>query len=399
MHQVYGQAAGRSDLLVQPIKRRTFFILLAANLIVCLLLAGCWDRREIEERTSVVAVGIDRDSENPRLLEVSVQIPIPIRIAGSGGNGGGGAGVDTVKIESASGRTVLECMQNLQRKLNQQLFYGHTRVIAISEQIARGGVETIFDPFRRDPEIRRLLWPLVTKGRAGDLLRISPRLEQIPTVYIMTMIENGAKIGQIPDMNLGSFFIDLSNLSAEPYLNYLEVMKNDLKWSGIAVFKRDKMIGTLNDREAWAMMRFTENRNGGMSTFPFQGDPTKLITVNTEFIRRSERVGYENGRVVDRIRVQMESNVLEKTFAGSLFTERQIKQIEADAEKELNGWAERVVKKLQREYRSDIIGVGNRIRAFHPDLWRRLDWERDFPRADIKVTFDIKLRNTGMEMK
>ncbi|MFO7291060.1 MAG: Ger(x)C family spore germination protein, partial [Bacillota bacterium] len=68
-------------------KRRLFNLF--AWVLVMGLLTGCWDRREIEQRSFVFAMAID---EHPKGVEVSVQIPIPIMIVGSGGGVGGGQG-------------------------------------------------------------------------------------------------------------------------------------------------------------------------------------------------------------------------------------------------------------------------------------------------------------------
>ena len=48
------------------------------NILFCLLsvslLGGCWDAREIEERSSVIAIAFDK---HPKGYEISVQVPIP----------------------------------------------------------------------------------------------------------------------------------------------------------------------------------------------------------------------------------------------------------------------------------------------------------------------------------
>ncbi|MBB3114512.1 Ger(x)C family germination protein [Paenibacillus phyllosphaerae] len=381
-----------------PLARRIcpIFLLLSA---MSVLLCGCWDRREIEERTSVVAVGIDTVQGHKELIEVSVQIPIPIRIAGSGGAGTGGGNGKTVQVESARGRTVLDAMKNLQKKLNQQLFYGHTRVIAISEDAARLGVNSLFDPFRRDPEIRRLLWLLVIKGKAFDALNINPNLEQIPTVYIMTMIENGSKAGTITDVNLGQFFIKLTTDGRQPFLNYFQVKAGSLRWNGIALFRDDQMVGTLNDEQSWSLLRLAEKKNGSNITYNYDNDPAKKVTLSMDYLRRREKISYKNDQVQVHIRVDMESNLLEKTFDSNLFKASEIKKLEQGAEVYLEKNAMSLIQALQKTYRTDALGIGARVRAFHPEIWKKVNWNEAFTEANITVDFRVNLRNTGMEMQ
>ena len=153
-------------------------------IILCLcMLAGCWDRQELEERVSVVAIAIDKTEETADGTQdkytVTVQIPIPIKIVGGGGGEGGGeGGMDTVQVMSATGFSFHHALINLQKRLSQELFLGHVRVILISEEVAREGVQDIIDSLRRNQQIRRLLWLAITKNKAADGLTIKTSLKQ-----------------------------------------------------------------------------------------------------------------------------------------------------------------------------------------------------------------------------
>ena len=369
---------------------------LALLLAAALALAGCWDQREIEERTSVVAIGIDRDEDDPKLISVSVQIPIPIKIAGSSGGGGSG---DPVRVMSASGRTLIEAFNILQRRVNQQLFYGHTRIIAIGEEMAKSGLSDAMDAFRRDPQIRRLLWPIVVKGKAVELLRSKPELEQIPTVFMMSLIQNGAQTGRIPDVNLGKFYINLSSPSEHPFLNYMEAGATGVKWSGIAVFKGDRMIGVLDDQATWSFMRIVERQNGGPIVFPFQGDDERLLSFTTDTTKAEESYRLENGRVRAKFVVSVEGDLIAKSFDTDFSDPRQISELERAASEYLEEEARKLLATLQREYDADIFGVGSKLRAYHPGIWKQVRDTDYFANADIVVEYDVKLRRTGMEME
>lgn len=362
-------------------------------------LTGCWDQREIEERISVVAIGIDKAKDDPKMIKITVQIPIPIKIAGGGGQGGGGGKGEAVKVMSSTGLTVVDAFNNMQKRLNQQLFYGHTRIIALGEDIAKEGVTDVADAFRRDPQLRRLLWPVVVKGEAAELLRANPELEQIPTVFLMSLIETGAESGRIPDMNLGKFYINLSSSSRNPYLNYFEVHGNDIKWSGIAVFRGDRMIGTLDEKETWKMIYIREKKDGGHLVFPYRNRPEDLISFSTKFIDLEDHFVYKDGRLQTRINILLEGDLLGKSFNTNFSNAKEIEQLEQDAENHLEKETKAMLWKLQKEYKVDILGIGTKVKAFHPKIWRKLDWKTDFPNADIRVTYDVKLRRTGMEME
>ncbi|WP_010274112.1 Ger(x)C family spore germination protein [Paenibacillus senegalensis] len=288
------------------------------KIIICLLiilpllcLTGCWDRKEIEERTAALAIAVDKDPDNPKQYKVSIQIAIPFKVAGSTGGAEGKDGKQTVQVVSATGRTLNECFQKMQRRLNEELFFGHTRIIAIGEAVAKEGIQPILDPFRRQPDIRRLLWPVVVKGEGVDLLTAAPPLTQIPTVFTMRLLQSGISMERIPNMILGDFLIDVVSPNRQPFLNYFHIDKNEVQWAGIALFKEDRMIGQLGPKPTWDLMRVRENRNGEELLVEFEDGGFVFLTL--EMIRERNKVSYDNGKLVIRTSMEMEGQVNEKT--------------------------------------------------------------------------------------
>ncbi|MEW9032953.1 MAG: Ger(x)C family spore germination protein, partial [Planifilum fimeticola] len=260
--------------------RRLFNLLVWV--LVMGLLSGCWDRREIEQRSSVFAMAIDN---HPKGVEVSVQIPIPIMIIGSGGGGGGQGGQGAVHNFSAAGETVSEALENLQNQTNQDLFLGHTRLLLLSEDLAREKGLKILDALRRHPEIRRQIWPLIIDGPAKEALAVNLRLAEIPTEYILDFVENGSSHGRMGDTTLGRWFVNQSDPTRSAYINYLHVepgmgggqggsvgqgnsggqggnAEGKVFWKGLAVMKGDHMVGSLSREESSPILEIVEEKPG-----------------------------------------------------------------------------------------------------------------------------------------
>ncbi|SEM53349.1 germination protein, Ger(x)C family [Paenibacillus sp. cl141a] len=160
-------------------------------LLLCSLLTGCWDRMEIEERAVVLGISIDTAGKNveiredeishlrgkypapkQEMIQLSVQIALPGRIPlgpGEGGASGEGA-QETVWVLDVVGHTVDDAMMNLQQQISGKLFFGHLRVIVVSEEFARKGMENLNDYLHRNAEVRRMAWLMVSKGKARELM-------------------------------------------------------------------------------------------------------------------------------------------------------------------------------------------------------------------------------------
>ncbi|GEB33523.1 MULTISPECIES: Ger(x)C family spore germination protein [Brevibacillus] len=377
--------------------------------IVCLcasLLTGCWDRRELEERTSVLAIAIDMAEGQKDLYRLTVQIPIPIKIAGSSGQGGGG-NADAVKIMSVTGRTILDANNNLQLRLNQKLFLGHTRVLAVSEEVAKKGISDIMDSFRREPQIRRLMWPIVVKGEAATLLKIKPQLAQIPVVFLMDLIENGVKMGAIPDQTLGDYFNQTSNKSMQPFLNYVQASATEVRWRGVAVFREHKMVGTLNDVQSWSLLQLRNEDRGGDVVIPLPNTDNGYVTFRPHFVKtrlelteKSKGGNKNNEAFAAMFYCELQGDIVEVTANTKVSPEKFIQDMQRLIKKEMEERAKKLFYQLQKEDNSDILKLGLALRAHHyRDYWEKHDWHKDFKNFPIGVDYTIKVRRLGMEMQ
>ncbi|MGG3886370.1 Ger(x)C family spore germination protein [Brevibacillus panacihumi] len=373
-------------------------------LLLCLsFLAGCWDRRELEERASVLAIAIDAGGEDEERYRVTVQIPIPIKIAGSSGQGGGGNS-NAVKVMSVTGRTITDATNNLQLRLNQRLFLGHTRVVAISEEIAREGIADILDGFRREALIRRLLWPIIVRGKASSLLEIKPELAQIPVVFIMDLVENGRKMGTIPDKTLGDYLNEISNKSMQPFLNYVEATKREVKWIGTAIFHDHKMVGSLTPIETWSLLQLRDQKRGGDVIMPLAGEEDAYVTLRPRFVdtNLTIRPNTSKGGGLEAVfACEVQGDIMEYVPGHMRFAspEEFIRVMQKELKQELEKRAKHMVTKLKK-HNSDILKLGLHLRSYHfRDYWSHHDWNKAFKDFPIRVEYTIKLRRLGMEMQ
>lgn len=158
------------------------------------------------------------------------------------------------------------------------------------------------------------------------------------------------------------------------------------------------MVGRLTPEETWQLLRIDDEKDGGDLIFPFEGEDDRLITLSTELIKSRKAFTYLRDRVKVHYDVHMEGNLLEKTFGQNLFDARDIHLIETGANQFLEENAKQMIKKLQ-QYNTDAMGIGTELRAFHPKIWKKIEWASAFAEAEITVSFHFELRNTGNEIE
>ena len=75
--------------------------------------------------------------------------------------------------------------------------------------------------------------------------------------------------------------------------------------------------------------------------------------------------------------------------------EKTRKELEKFLSKELTKDFNEVIKKLQ-EAKSDPVGFGRSVRAFHPNLWNKGKWQDTFSELDINVKVEAEITRTGI---
>lgn len=371
-------------------------------LFLCML-AGCWDRQELEERVSVVAIAIDKTEETADGTQdkytVTVQIPIPIKIVGGGGGEGGGeGGMDTVQVMSATGFSFHHALINLQKRLNQELFLGHVRVILISEEVAREGVQDIIDSLRRDQQIRRLLWLAITKNKAADGLMIKTSIEQIPADYLRAMFENSSRHGTMPGYSIGDFYIALSSPILDPVTFYTETGETDIALNGLALFKKDKMVGSINEEATWRLMHLLNLGPGGQILIGDKNNNGRHLIIEPHSVKTKTKLLTKETPIKAHYKVRLEVDIVENSTQYNLHYPKNIDIVSKLIARQLEQEAKQMIHQLQ-QYGVDALQLGLKLKAHHYDLWKKMNWDREFPQVKIDVTYDVKIRRTGMSGK
>ena len=71
------------------------------------------------------------------------------------------------------------------------------------------------------------------------------------------------------------------------------------------------------------------------------------------------------------------------------------KEIGKFLSKELTKDFNKVIKKMQ-DAKSDAVGFGRQVRAFHPHLWNQGKWQDTFSEMDINVKVEAEIKRTGI---
>ena len=94
----------------------------------------------------------------------------------------------------------------------------------------------------------------------------------------------------------------------------------------------------------------------------------------------------------------VEGNIIENPGQVDLDDEAIIKALEQRLSAQLAGECQRLIRKIQRELKTDILNLSEYVRARHPHYYKNVDWSEEFPTVAIKVQA-THIRRLGLRRK
>lgn len=380
---------------------------LSLLILVAATLAGCWDRRELNDLAIAVGIGLD-SSENG--VQVTTQIVNPSEVASKRA---GTTYSTPVTNFSATEATTFEALRKLTTLAPRKIFPSHLRVLIIGESLARKGLTKVLDGISRDRDFRSDFYLIIAKGTsAKNVLDILTPIEKIPANKMFVTLDFSQKFwAPTVKMELDQIMSDLSDPAKDTVLTGIQIVGNErkgetirnlnkaepdalLKYSGVALFKGDKLTDWLNEEESkgYNFIMGNVKNTAGHAICPGGG------IVAVEGTRTKTTI---KGRVVEgepeiTVHLSMEENIGEVQCDIDLTKSENIERIEELGEEKLIKIMEAAVRKAQ-DNKADIFGFGEAIEDANPKYWVKIrkDWDKYF--ADLKVTFnvDVQIRRLG----
>lgn len=393
--------------------------------LLALLAPGCWDYREVNQLAFLGAVGVDSAGPN---VEVTELISIPTSAAGgaTGGGGGGGAAASVMEV-SGIGSGVANAFIKLNDILGKAASAAHARAVIFSEERARQGLEPVIDVFTRWYEFRPTIAVFVARPSAKEVMKLQSPLVRDPADFLVGLADSSPTLGFSGAIRLLDFIEGFQSYRRDAVAPLIEPVSGPelkvgapstggpggggggpgggggkpplsaLRLAGLAVFNRDRMVGTLSPSETlyWTMLagRFRT----GFVTVKDPIAPEHRIIVQLGSLRR--RIG-AGSRVKPSLTVDLAlGGVLVEVDSGRDYTSTVARlRLQRYVTKELEKGLRRLIHRAQTEFRTDPFGFGDAYvgKFLFWDDWRRYNWLHEkFPQARVEVRMKYTQRRPG----
>lgn len=363
----------------------------AIGILSLLLLTGCWDRLPLRNLQLVDIAGLDLDEESG-----DVELAFIVTKLKSAGQGQGSPKSEVTVLK---GPSLVEAVGQAEYLDRAPFLTVSTRTYFLSERFAS------HDPV---PKLAFLLkapyssinTPVVVfDGSISKIFKTNSGNNQEFTKNLNEFIISLDRSGMVPTVSMMRFILSQHEPLEDIALPVLKSYNSGMELSGALLFRQGKNTGGNLSKEQVQMVmlllgnekgrqRFTGHMSaeaeGGQIEYGFSVKKgNSKITVHPK----------SGGLPKVNIGVRMKINIFELGKSGNILNADYVNQMEKELSKHLEEKAGATIDTLQKE-NCDILGIGKEIKAYHPNIWKSLDWRKDFPEMTIEPNFDIQILNS-----
>ena len=312
--------------------------------------------------------------------------------------------------------------------INKTINLSHCKILLVSEAIAKQGVEPLVNSLINKVETRPDCSIIVSKIPNDEFgTDKKPKIEELISKYydVASNLETGR--GYSETIKLNEFYLTLndsffqpyaslgttyntskntnnenipSNLDAQSKTLVTNLEKESVEVMGLAVFKKDKLVGSLNANQTLSHQLITNELDFSTINIisPFNQNETLDIYIST-FKKPNIKVDISKGSPFVQINLYVAARLISfNSYDINLLTEDKLNLIQDTVKKHLEYQLYDYLNTTSKNFKSDISGLGRyAVKNFTTiDDWNNYNWLENYQNSTFKVTVDTSIKTGNL---
>lgn len=386
-------------------------LLLLCNLLILATQTSCWSSKEIEDLALYSGLALDTAELSPTEQKMEEQgatymkrnqITATVQMVPANSLGG----VETSNASSGepymnvtgTGDSVLEIFRQYSIMRERPIIGHHLKVIVIStELLKQHKMNQLLDFVLRDNDIRPSSMVFLSQGRAEDTL-VSEQKNEIPSFHIRDMLRNQKRTSKVLDPVILSKMDAFMSSKRSYALQNLVTANGETEFSGAGVIKGDTghWVGALTQEDTECLVWLTNSAQAGaIKTYDWNNEP---ITYELKAMKSKVTVKTDDGNLAFDVKIDTEGRLIESWNAEEYpAATNHPEKTETLFQKRLEQMMQKLMHKLQKEYKADAAGFSEKLRIQEPAVWGKYKdhWDEVFSRTPVKITVKLKITDFG----
>lgn len=380
---------------------------------ISLLLTGCFDRVNLEERGLVLGIGIDKydkkdkddkddilSSKDNNRFVVSIALPEVYKKeeeekpkVPKENQDKKDSSEKNKAIKKGIGETITTTMNLIDTATSKKLYYGHTKVVILGKDILSDSKlfkETI-NALERHKEISRKLIILGSNELAEKVLETIPKDREMIGLYINDFYKN----------NKGDYSfthkIDLEDLvqnlleTGDSLLPNVSVENGNIRLDGLFIMKDFEVVERLTDSETEGLLMLIDNKSFGEISTLFERNYISLSILKKKI---DEKIYNEDGKIIFDFNIDIDTNISEYLFDENIIIDSEkYKKVQDIFNKYFEDKINKSLEKIQKT-KADVLKLKKCVEQKAYNLYKMYNLEDkniyDFIKFKVNINTIIK---------
>jgi len=384
-------------------------VLTVVLLNLTLLVSGCWDRKEIQNRGYVLGVGIDHTAASESkdgngLVQASqaagrnkYKVTFEFPKFQKSQEDKKAASSQQHILWSGEGESMAAISKFINTESYFSMFYEDIQILVLSESVAKEGIGDLLDFFMRNSEMRQRLKLFVTTDRAEEILEKKTSIEEPNSIYIAKLINNtfeSLTFGGKADLRQVAKAI---REQRSFFMPMIVADKEKVKLTKVAIFNNKyKMVGELEELDVLgAKVLRNKLKGGGVIVVhdPVNFEKLAIFQIYQPTIKIN---AYLQDGVSFAVDVKLVGYMAEHTEPNQdAMDPDYIKAVEEAVAKEVTRSIKSAYSK-QQELKAEFCDLGGVVYRQYPHYWKEVKehWDDEvFPDVPLDVKVKVTIRS------
>ncbi len=364
-------------------------------LCLTMLTTGCWNYTEVNDHANVASIAIDK-GRNGKKYHFTVELISSTADTQEANH--------PIAFVEGDGNSLIDAFRKMVSVSSKKLYFGHCKIIILSEEVATEGFLPILDMVMRDAEVRMSIDFVVSREKtAGEILMVKPVLEQIVGYELDTMLDvNEDVLFESRKREAFQIHNTLKSKGVQlmlPAVDIVEIHQGDttFRLNGVAVFKEDQLLGFMDPEDTKSCLFAMDAVKQGALSIPV--DAIHHNYISAEIVKSKTKVTpvQKNGQLSLEIEIEPKINIEQLTPYDDMNLEGTCEIINPYIEKRVK----KAIEDVQQNYGVDIFGFGSMVHQKEPKLWDQYkdNWNETFLTLPVTVKCSTVVQSSGVVRK
>ncbi len=354
-----------------------------------LLLTGCWDYKDVNKRDIIISIGVDDKNGNVEFTGESAKL-----MATSSQQKGMSQTMSAYAYRSL-GKHFEESRADYDTKFPGPYFAGATRCVVFSRKYAKKGIESYINRLSNIVGFRNSVLVTISKQRPKNLF--SKKVEN--DICIGYAIEDTIRYldanGEALYKTVQEINSDINFKSIGYFLPYVTVDNNTIKYLGLAAMKNSKLVGIVKSKNSTGFLFILSKKPTIIGAIADARHKKNLFSAKTTLEKRSIKTSYLGENIHIYIDLKLKSQI-QYSYNIEPLSEQDIKKTEITIASKIKEDILSAANLSKNKFKSDVFGFGRYFNADNPQIYKKIDWNKKYPKAVFHINVGTTIVNTNL---